>query len=425
VPVRHANTKTRYFISGLSHLRGKPESNRWLEADRAIFNNDMLKMDAPWCKIDHLSLEVVCFSCAPRPSPHMSGHVSHSGFDPYMKWLGIPPEEQPPNHYRLLGVPPYTDDPDVIDNAADQRMSYLRTLHIGSRASLAAQLLNEISAARVCLLNPAAKSRYDDLLNGGTEAEDEEVAAPPLADAAPADRKPEAALVMQPQPIFRSRIRSPRKSRGEFPFAAKVIGGGIVGIVIALAIIDVLKPDHSLFEALKGKADETAQEPKESDSSGPKPSSTKTSTTTPARRRNVSRPRADATPSDTDSPPPSIVSNEDQIARLLAERDGLIASGDLQASLGVVQRICEIDGSNVVESKLAHIELCKLEDGFSQRVIVGEQINVVEEALSAGRVDLAQLCIDNVLSSARDLDDDEFVRRATLAAIKVAETAKK
>lgn len=23
-------------------------------------------------------------------------------FDPYHKWLGIPPKDQPPNHYRLL-----------------------------------------------------------------------------------------------------------------------------------------------------------------------------------------------------------------------------------------------------------------------------------------------------------------------------------
>ena len=27
-----------------------------------------------------------------------------ANFDPYYKWLGIPPEEQPPNHYRLLGI---------------------------------------------------------------------------------------------------------------------------------------------------------------------------------------------------------------------------------------------------------------------------------------------------------------------------------
>ena len=24
-------------------------------------------------------------------------------FDPYYTWLGIPPEEQPPDHYRLIG----------------------------------------------------------------------------------------------------------------------------------------------------------------------------------------------------------------------------------------------------------------------------------------------------------------------------------
>ena len=26
-------------------------------------------------------------------------------FDPYQKWLGIPPAEQPPTHYRLLNLP--------------------------------------------------------------------------------------------------------------------------------------------------------------------------------------------------------------------------------------------------------------------------------------------------------------------------------
>jgi hypothetical protein len=29
-----------------------------------------------------------------------------AGFDPYHVWLGIPPHEQPPNHYRLLGIAP-------------------------------------------------------------------------------------------------------------------------------------------------------------------------------------------------------------------------------------------------------------------------------------------------------------------------------
>ncbi len=37
-----------------------------------------------------------------------------NGFDGYYKWLGIPPSEQPPNHYRLLGLGLFESDPDVI-----------------------------------------------------------------------------------------------------------------------------------------------------------------------------------------------------------------------------------------------------------------------------------------------------------------------
>ena len=75
-------------------------------------------------------------------------------FDPYHKWLGIPPEEQPPNHYRLLGIKVFETDADVIEAASDQRMSHLRGYQTGRNADLSQRLLNEISAARVCLLNP-------------------------------------------------------------------------------------------------------------------------------------------------------------------------------------------------------------------------------------------------------------------------------
>ena len=56
-------------------------------------------------------------------------------FDPYHKWLGIPPAEQPPNHYRLLAIPLFESDPDVIANAADQRMSHIRSFQIGEPRS--------------------------------------------------------------------------------------------------------------------------------------------------------------------------------------------------------------------------------------------------------------------------------------------------
>lgn len=85
-------------------------------------------------------------------------------FDPYHKWFGIPPKDQPPTHYRLLGVDPFESDRDVITSAADMRMSHVRNFQTGKRSDLAKKIRNEISAARLCLLDPEKKSQYDELL---------------------------------------------------------------------------------------------------------------------------------------------------------------------------------------------------------------------------------------------------------------------
>jgi len=82
-------------------------------------------------------------------------------FDPYYKWLGIPPAEQPPNHYRLLGVTLFEADADVIANAADQRIVHVKAFQIGKHSDESQRILREISAARVCLLNAERKSEYD------------------------------------------------------------------------------------------------------------------------------------------------------------------------------------------------------------------------------------------------------------------------
>jgi len=95
---------------------------------------------------------------APLSQPE---HGRDPSFDPYHNWLGIPLEEQPPNHYRLLGLRPFEDNPEVIDNAADQRMTYLRTLQTGKHILLSQRLLNEVAAARLCLLRADTKAAYD------------------------------------------------------------------------------------------------------------------------------------------------------------------------------------------------------------------------------------------------------------------------
>ncbi len=93
-------------------------------------------------------------------------------FDPYYKWLGIPPKDQPPHHYRLLGIELFEADRDVIDAAANRLMGYLKELAAGDDASHSQKLLNEISRARLSLLNQQKKADYDQELREKLKAEE-------------------------------------------------------------------------------------------------------------------------------------------------------------------------------------------------------------------------------------------------------------
>ena len=91
-------------------------------------------------------------------------------FDPYHIWLGIPPKDQPPNHYRLLGLQDLEENTDVIDAAANRQTTYLHEMAAGPNRKESQQLLNEIATARRCLLNPEKKQEYDGKLKAEQEA---------------------------------------------------------------------------------------------------------------------------------------------------------------------------------------------------------------------------------------------------------------
>lgn len=116
-------------------------------------------------------------------------------FNGYYVWLGIPPSEQPPNHYRLLGITPLETDLDVIDHAADRQMAHVRTFQSGRNAALSQQILNELAAARVCLLNPERKREYDEQLRAKIA---KPVSAVPVGKAVPV-AQPVAASVATPR----------------------------------------------------------------------------------------------------------------------------------------------------------------------------------------------------------------------------------
>jgi hypothetical protein len=86
-------------------------------------------------------------------------------FDAYHVWLGIPPSEQPPNHYRLLGLREFESSPEVIDNAAQRVTLQLRGFLMGPEDKMAQRLLGEVSSAAACLLDPRWKENYDKALH--------------------------------------------------------------------------------------------------------------------------------------------------------------------------------------------------------------------------------------------------------------------
>lgn len=91
-------------------------------------------------------------------------------FDPYHIWLGIPPKDQPPHHYRLLGIELFESHADVIDAAATRQSAYLQSVATGEHRAESQRLLTEIAAARKCLLNPNRKAAYDAELRNVSDA---------------------------------------------------------------------------------------------------------------------------------------------------------------------------------------------------------------------------------------------------------------
>jgi hypothetical protein len=85
-------------------------------------------------------------------------------FDPLHQWLGIAPVDQPPDHYRLLGLSRFESNPDVIDAASDRHLAFLHGMINGPHAKEAEELANKISTVRLCLLNDTKRKAYDESL---------------------------------------------------------------------------------------------------------------------------------------------------------------------------------------------------------------------------------------------------------------------
>ena len=82
-------------------------------------------------------------------------------FDPYLEWLRIPADEQPPHHYCLLGIPLFESDQRIIAEAALDVATILRRYQLSDKVAISGRLLGEVARAKTCLLDPERKRDYD------------------------------------------------------------------------------------------------------------------------------------------------------------------------------------------------------------------------------------------------------------------------
>lgn len=121
-------------------------------------------------------------------------------FDPYRSWLGIRDAKRPPNHYRLLGLEAFEDDAEVISNAADRQMSHVRTFQAGKYSEISQRLLNELSGARLTLLDVKRKKPYDEKLREELAGSRIQAAPPTPPPPPPVPPPPRSGLQPPPPP---------------------------------------------------------------------------------------------------------------------------------------------------------------------------------------------------------------------------------
>lgn len=175
-------------------------------------------------------------------------------FDPYYLWLGIPPDEQPADYYRLLGVRRFETNADVIDTASQRQIAHVRSFAIGPHGTTAQRVLNELAKARIVLLDPQRRKEYDQRLQKHLASQAErkrrnirqpqQPAPQPqqqeepgwVAPARPVDNIPVAALAdtqpQAPQPTAHGTIRQPSQPVAQRPIAQVAVPRPASGPVI-------------------------------------------------------------------------------------------------------------------------------------------------------------------------------------------------
>lgn len=102
--------------------------------------------------------------------------------DVYKEWLGIPEGSRPPNHYELLRLVQFEDDPDKIRAHYKKLNAHVRKYATGPYSVQSQELLNELAKAMLCLTDSSRKRDYDEGLGREFPAELDVFGRQPILD---------------------------------------------------------------------------------------------------------------------------------------------------------------------------------------------------------------------------------------------------
>ena len=173
-------------------------------------------------------------------------------FDPYHIWLGIAPKDQPPNHYRLLGIDLFESNPDVIISAAYQRMAHVKSFATGKNSVISQQILNELASAKVCLLTPQKKAAYDRELHRAVQPP-----MPPSIDVPATPVLPTAEAIAGWTDFGNALCKKPEKKKSQFWVSVVTVVGFLSAVTVA--IVAYLASRSETYTEVKPKTEVVAE----------------------------------------------------------------------------------------------------------------------------------------------------------------------
>jgi hypothetical protein len=320
-------------------------------------------------------------------------------FDPYHRWLGIRPEEQPANHYRLLGLTQFEDDAEAIRDAVERQVAHVRTYQLGPHSAVSQKILNELAAAKACLVDRQRKAEYDARLRGLAAAREEQTGAAEGVDPSQPDFDrfaPKTGVAAQPR-------RRPGGTKRPWLRPAAIGGMGFLTGIVIVGYLVISQPAPG--PKPPPKAESRASSPNESEGA-------------PANReeeKSLEEPRPPVEPGGTLAQPEPKVELAPEPQPAPPGRTRTAPARPTEPKPDSTPAMA-VEPPEEVAARVKDA-LAKAKTLADFRAVAVDALKLIDRSIGEAKTDLAQGLVPQALSAARKADDDRLVKAATLCVL--------